>query len=393
VGGSGELALFVFVDALGQELAERHRVLEDLLPARGPLNTVFGYSCTCAPTILTGLMPRDHGHLSFFTYDPEHSPFRGMQWLDLLPRAITSRARVRNLMSRAAQRALGYTGYFNLYNVPFRALPLMDYTEKRDLYTPGGINSGAPTVLDRLREAGTPFFVTDWRRGEEANLATAEAELDRGEARFAYLYFAELDGILHAEGTRSPRVARKIAWYEGRLRRLLDRLSRRYSRVRLHLFSDHGMADIRDTCDLIRAVSGTGLEFGKDYAAVYDSTMARFFFLKPGAREKILACLAREPRGRVLSDGELAWLGCDFEDRRYGELFFLLDPGVLLCPSFMGERPIAGMHGYHPSDPDSVAFFGASEAPPSMPRRLDDMHSLMWAQAARAAGSGTAAAA
>ena len=118
-----ELALFVFVDALGHELAERHRILADVLPSRRPVETVLGYSCTCAPTILTGRLPRDHGHFSFFAYDPARSPFASFSWLSALPKALTSRARVRNVMSRAAQRRLGYSGYFNLYNVPFDALP------------------------------------------------------------------------------------------------------------------------------------------------------------------------------------------------------------------------------------------------------------------------------
>lgn len=383
-----ELALFVFVDALGSELAERHGVLGDLLPARGPVGTVLGYSCTCAPTILTGRMPREHGHFSFFAYDPPRSPFASFSWLSLLPKAVTSRARVRNVMSRAAKKGLGYTGYFNLYNVPFDALPLFDYTEKRDLYEPGGILGGAPTIFDRLRARGVPYFVADWRRPETENLAAAEAVLSRGETAFAYLYFAELDGILHAEGTASPRVARKIAWYDTQLRRLLDRIGPAYDRVRLHLISDHGMADVHDTCDLIRQVNAAGLVFGSDYAAVYDSTMARFWFLEAGAREKIVARLAREPRGRILEDEELARLGCDFPDRRYGELFFLMHPGVLICPSFMGEKPIAGMHGYHPEDPDSVAFYAASHAPATHPARLDDLHAIMWDEAQAAAGRG-----
>ncbi len=386
MSSSRELALWVFADALGHELAERSRLLEDVLPVRTPVATVLGYSCTCAPTILTGLMPREHGHLSFFTYDPERSPFRGAQWLAALPKAVTSRARVRRAISRAAQRRLGYTGYFNLYNVPFRAMPLFDYTEKRDLYEPGGINSGAPTIFDRLRAADVPFHVADWRRPERETLATAAEVLGRGEARFAYLYMAELDGILHAEGTASGRAATKMAWYEGQLRRLLDRLGNVYDRVRVRLISDHGMADIRGTVDLIAAVESTGLEFGEDYVAFYDSTMARFWFLRPRARDVILRELSREPRGGVLSPGELRELGVDFPDDRYGELFFLMDPGVLIVPSFMGERPIAGMHGYHPTDRDSVAFFAASDRPARMPRRLDDLHALMWDDAMRAAG-------
>jgi len=83
---------------------------------------------------------------------------------------------------------------------------------------------------------------------------------------------------------------------------------------------------------------------------------------------------------------ELKRLGCDFADRRYGELFFLMQPGVLINPSFMGERPIPGMHGYHPEDAQSVAFHATSQAPERPPARLDDLHALMWAEASRAAG-------
>ena len=51
--------LFVFVDALGWDLAERRRFLTDLLPHRQPCDTLFGYSCTCDPSILTGTLPQE----------------------------------------------------------------------------------------------------------------------------------------------------------------------------------------------------------------------------------------------------------------------------------------------------------------------------------------------
>ncbi|MEX2015111.1 MAG: hypothetical protein WD873_00650, partial [Candidatus Hydrogenedentales bacterium] len=82
------LSLFVFIDALGWELAQRHPFLDDLLPIKAPLQTIFGYSSTCDPTIFTGVLPHDHGHFAFFYYAPEKSPFR-MYWpLRLMPRTI-----------------------------------------------------------------------------------------------------------------------------------------------------------------------------------------------------------------------------------------------------------------------------------------------------------------
>ena len=52
---------------------------------------------------------------------------------------------------------------------------------------------------------------------------------------------------------------------------------------------------------------------------------------------------------------ELAELGTLFPDRYFGELIFLVEEGVLIVPSHMGERPIRAMHGYHPDAPHSYA--------------------------------------
>lgn len=371
------LTLCVFIDAFGWELLRRHSFLDDLLSVKAPLQTVLGYSCTCDPTILTGRSPREHGHFSFYRYAPQESPFRRLGLLRLLPKAVARRGRVRRLMSRAIARAMGYTGYFQLYNMPFEYLRYFDYTEKRDLYQTGGINSGMPTIFDRLRDRRIKFHLSDWRRSEQHNLAAATESIERREANFVYLYLAAMDGLLHAHGTRSPIITEKIAWYAGQIRQLVDQAEQRYGDVRVFVFSDHGMTDVMDTCDLIPQIESLGLRFGENYAAVYDSTMARFWFKSAAAERRVVATLQAEPRGHILSDDELRRYGCDFPDRRYGELFFLLDPGVLLCPSFMGDKPLAAMHGYDPFHRDSVAMFASNVAVDPMPRGLADINGLM----------------
>jgi hypothetical protein len=124
-------------------------------------------------------------------------------------------------------------------------------------------------------------------------------------------------------------------------------------------------------------IEALGLEFGRDYAAVYDSTMARFWFLRPGAEERITAALRDEPKGRILTDADLARWHCRFRGQSYGQLYFLMVPGVLLCPSFMGETVLAGMHGYSPDHDDTHAMYAASRAPKELPKRLDDLFGVM----------------
>lgn len=371
------LVLAVFIDALGWEILRRRPFLEDLAPVRGPLATMFGYSSTCDPTILTGVLPREHGHFSSFYYAPDRSPFGLFRALDLLPGALADRGRVRRYLSRGIAALKGYSGYFQLYNVPFRWLPLFDYAEKRDLYQPGGILGGQPTLFDTLRARGVPYHVSDWRRSETENLERLGRAVDAGEVPLAWLFLGHLDALLHDHGPAGAAADRHLAWYEQRLQDVVARARRRYGDVRVHLFSDHGMTQVVRCCDLMARLDRAGLVFGRDYAAMFDSTMARFWFLAAGARERTLDVLAAEPDGRVVSDAELASWGCDFPGSLYGELFFLLHPGVLLLPSFMGRTFLPGMHGFDPTHPDSLAAYATNARDARMPTSLVDLHDLV----------------
>ena len=370
------LTLCVFIDALGWEIVRNRPFLQDALPIRTPIETVFGYSCTCGPTILTGKMPRDHGHLAFWSYAPERSPFTDMTMLAALPKTLTSRSRVRRLLSRWVARQRGFTGYFQLYNLPFDRIHLFDYLEKKDIYQPGGIVGGAPTIFDWLRHENIPFFLSDWRASEERNVEHLIDALDGGRPRFAYLYLAALDSLLHAHGTASNAVQQHLSWYETQLSRVLA-MVRRWYEPRVFLFSDHGMTDVHNTCDLVSRIERLRLGFGVDYAAMYDATMARFWFLTERGRDAITEVLQTEPRGHIVTDAQLRAWEVDFDDRRYGDLFFLLDPGVLLCPSYMGETPVAGMHGYAPGHETARATFATNVTPAPTPRRLDDLYAVM----------------
>jgi len=375
------LQVNVFIDALGWKLQQGAPFLTDLLPTRRPLATVFGYSSTCDPTILTGRPPREHGHFAFYRYDPSASPFPAglCRALGVLPPALADRGRVRSLLSRWFARHKGFTGYFQLYSVPFCRLPSLDYSERRDLYERGGIRGGQETLLDRLRDADVPCHVSNWRHGDPENVAAARVALEQGTARFFYVYLAGLDALLHRHGTAAPEPRRHIRWLESALRDLLAVARAKDPSAVLRVFSDHGMTDVTDHCDLQERIARTGLRWGKDYAAVYDSTMARFWFLRDGAKERVEEALRAEPRGRVLSESDLAGFGCDFPGRTYGETFFLLNPGVLLLPSDLGRRPLRGMHEYAPEHHDSVAFYGCSETETHSPVGLADLHDVLLA--------------
>jgi hypothetical protein len=134
--------------------------------------------------------------------------------------------------------------------------------------------------------------------------------------------------------------------------------------VRLYVFSDHGMANCDRHVNLMEKIEALPVKFGEDYVAVYDSPMARFWFLKPGVREVIEDRLKKIVEGRIIGEAELKELRAHFVDQRFGETIFLMDEGTLIVPSHMGERPIRAMHGYHPRDPQSYAALFTNQAVP-----------------------------
>ena len=374
-----KISIVAFIDALGWEVLKGRPFMEERLPVRRKLRSVFGFSSACIPSILTGLMPRDHRHWSFFYYSPETSPFKLLRLLGMLPSSLVDRGRVRNLISKLIKRLYSYTGYFQLYNIPFEHIDKFDYCEKSDLFVPGGMNRGE-NIFDHLSRAGVPYHVSNWRNSEENNLEALKSDLEKGKIKFALLYMASMDALLHEVGKESPLVDQKLAWYETQLEDVLRTASEHYEEVRLFICSDHGMATVHTHVDLMSKIEALGLAFGRDYTATYDSTMGRFWFHNQEARGRITELLEQVPQGRILPKEELKALGCDFEGDQYGELIFLMDAGVLIVPSHMGLKPITGMHGYHPDDLDSDASLLSNVEPPNDPKAITDVFHLMRAE-------------
>jgi hypothetical protein len=127
-----------------------------------------------------------------------------------------------------------------------------------------------------------------------------------------------------------------------------------------------------------------GLKYGEDYGAVWDSTMARFWFLRPGVREKVCGWLERQHEGLIVTDRKLAEWGCLFADRKYGELFYLLSPGTIFAPCYMSRSRIPAMHGFDPAHPSSAACWLTSH-PTDVPGRIEGIFGVMKAAGERVA--------
>jgi hypothetical protein len=385
------LPLFVMIDACGWEIVKNDPFAQAFAPTRKKLGSVFGYSSTCIPSILSGRWPDDHRNWCYFVYDPARSPFKPLRHLRWLPTTLTSRRIFRRWLTRFVKVRLNFRGYFDLYNIPFKHISLFDFTEKKSPLRPNGMNRG-PNIFDFLERRQIPYFVSEPARSESENSSELILQIRKEQIDFAFLYWPELDGLLHRAGNDSAEVPVKLRTYERWIEELLLAAQNHYTEVHLYVFSDHGMANCDQLLDLKAVIDTLPLRMGVDYAVVYDSTMARFWFFKQSAREQVAAALGRVPQGRILSDEELEQLHVLFADRYFGELIFLVQEGVLIVPSHMGERPIRAMHGYHPTDKHSYAALLTNQ--PSIPddvNALPDLYRIMTREAELAKAGNSAA--
>jgi hypothetical protein len=372
-----DLSLVFLIDALGYEQVGNGGFLDDRIPPERPrVRSVFGFSSAAIPSLLTGRPPREHGHWSMYRRNMGDSVFAPYgAWLRMAGRLPRGQWRTRKWLSERLRRS-GLTGYFDLYEVPLGYLPLFDLCQRRNIYRPGAF-SAVPSLFDRLEAARIPWRVWDWSCPTERAFAEMRRAAVGGGERLLLLYTPELDATMHTHGPASPAARAWLSRCEEQIRDVIDGARDAGRRPRVRIFGDHGMAPVRGYADVAAALAPLGWRMPRDYVVFLDSSMARFWFSSDRARAGILSRLGDLPGGRFVSDAELRELGVDVADHAYGENVWLCDPGIVILPSFMGSSPLAGMHGYHPDDPDADTTLLADPLPPGPVRTILDIAPLL----------------
>ena len=385
------LALVFFVDALGWEIVRDSDYFCSVTPHRWRQRTVLGYSCAAQPTILTGKMPSEHGHWGMF-YRADSSEMRSLRAFGLIPSKISGHHRFRRQVLKWHQRQSGFSGYYNLYRIPWHLFARFDLIEKRDIYAPGGFvdvdtpgparmpeaPSTVPSIFDELAARDIPWRSWSWKDGFDQSFAELEASF-HGDDRpaFALHYTPYIDGFLHGHVGDSEAVAGAVRKVEEKVLHAVDAARAVYDEVDVVLFSDHGMAEVTGSHDVMATVAKLGLAEGRDYLVFYDSTMARFWFENPRAEQAVRTALGQLDCGAFLSDEDLKREGVHFDDHRFGELVFLMHPRELIVPSYMGGRAPRGMHGFSPDHEDSYAVLMSSFDVSPAPEHIRDSFEVM----------------
>jgi len=328
------------------------------------------------PGCLAGLHPEDSNEFMRFWFSPETSAFGFLHRLNnfscnfskVFTQSLTKRVINNKYFDRFLRKIIHNTAIFfkgraeikHLWSnsIPFKMLPYFDWTRKVVPDQPSYLNF--ETVFDILRKynlkwyyLGVPFgpFSLD----EQVNHLKKYIRKDHS---FAFIHIGPLDLAGHKYGPMSKQRRQVLSKVDISVQLMYSTLEKLFKEIDLVVFSDHGMVEVNKYINIEKILLKNGLKFGEDFFYFLDSTMARFWFKKDKMKSKIIDILINIDDGRILTTEDYQKYKLRFDHTKYGELLFLVNPGVLILPNFFqGNHPILGMHGYDPEIMDQHASF------------------------------------
>ncbi len=305
-------------------------------------------------SILTGLTPMKHGIWVEFFYDPENSPFKWTSKLSSLEGTIdviTDKMSETQLL-RVALTFLAFKA--SKWTSQRTYMPMALMTPLKNLHLFGTLSRhmfqeqalAIPTLFDALRQRSIPFRVLSESEMRDSEIFKEAICVDQ-DARLVFVQLGELDIVGHAKGPNSKEVKQSLRTIDTRVQRIVEE-HRSNFRTDIFIFSDHGMVEVKNTVDILSELRRSGLKEGQDFITFLDSTLARFWTLKPGVKEQMLKALPAINGGRILSVDDMKLYQIP-ADRRYGDVIWLAYPGTLILPNYyQGSKLVHGMHGYAP---------------------------------------------
>lgn len=315
----------------------------------------FGFEPDAA--YIAGLYPDQADGGAQFWFDSENSPFsflgESSRVLNVLP-DLPNRTLRRLVRRIARQRCKSPT--LSIARIPFHLLKYFDFPMHCRMDEPEFIKKA--TVFDALRRAGRPWLfhgVPDYKVGMDYVVTRVEKDLFPP-LEFAFFHIGDLDGVGHKYGPESEEIRATLERIDKGIERVVKVAKERFEEVYLLIMGDHGMMEVRKHLDIWSELKKLPVKLEKDYLVFLDSTMVRFWFFSDRAEKIIVDMLSDLDNGHILSQAEKDKYHLNYPHNKFGDIFFLVDPGNLIFPNFYQNRKsVKGMHGYAPETPEQQA--------------------------------------
>lgn len=317
-------------------------------------------------TMFTGTYPDTSNAFSAFGYDPERSPFKWVGRLGPMSRIYQPR-KILFPFRLAVKRISKWTSkqyHTDPAWIPGPYLPHFSVVEDhKPIFDEGAMPHVG--IFDLLRAQGRTFkYLAHPISGndDEIHKMVLDTFRNREEHAFVFAQFSNLDEGAHHKGPLVPEgylpaanqtdedrafMAKEIREIDRKCQEIHEALAANYDRFHFLCIGDHGMAPVMQKVNILQQVESLGLKAGKDYTLFLNSTIANVWFHNERAREAITELFMDKPYGRIVDLEERRARRIPV-DRKYGDMMFAADPGVLFWPDYFHvvEHDIKGMHGY-----------------------------------------------
>lgn len=270
------------------------------------------------PTLLTGLYPYEHEVWQLRL--KSGFDFHQKNLSDYIPDIVTTTLQCFIHL---------YTGSFNLASIPdwrrrrFEILKIR--YDKKELGRFLKIN-GHDTLFNMLGESNCSYiYNTNLQK-----LNQISPRLFNEDIRFELIETHALDTISH--------------WFVDNKHKMIDSYNKidEFTRflhsecksrgITLMILADHGMELVKNSVDIMKKIAELGIR-NNEITYYIEASKVRFWFHSDSAREKMLDYLSKNPEGVLLSYKDMHKFNVKFEDDRYGEYYFVLNPGTIFFPN------------------------------------------------------------
>lgn len=355
------LFVFFYIDALNSSFLN-----SDIMPFLSGLATkhsyyelenVLGYSFAIQSCMLSGKYPEETNHWMPYFYSQKESP--------LLFKTLNKIGTIFPLDSLQSLRSLMVMGtrkFFVKNGAQANNIPLCEI-DKMAVYPyyymcelpfffelKESLEKTSQTALTYL---GPPKIRTSLHASLIQYIETSEHENE-----VIIAYDDALDGLGHMLGPHAFQCQCYAKSVDRTLCAIYRKLTNAFGEhVTLFFFSDHGQTELSYQLDLLSEFDRRGLKLGDDYLCFVDATLALFWPKNYEIKRKIFDILCRIEGGKVIDEALKRKYHINFDDKRYGEMVFVLKPGGSFVPNFFSPfGAMKGLHGYLPEEDVQKGF-------------------------------------
>lgn len=363
--------VFVLIDALRSDYINDNDspFLNGFAMKNNYYKTVIQSRSFCERSeIFTGLSSKESGFFTAIGYNPDFSPYQKIKipfWFNSIEKILLKNNLYRRIRNKILSQFLDPKfSKMKAYSIPMSFLPYFSLTEDRESSYSDNAFDGLDNIFGECKKLNIKVYQDSFTSLTQRNTNTDKERLEliseniNEDFDFYLLYIGIMDKIGHIYGPDSPQRKKCLRELDQSLEEIYSSINNIFPKTKFIFLGDHGMVQVDQKIDVIKEILDLSKNFklkqGIDFIYFVDSTMLRVWYFNSRAKYILENEIRRNKllcsNGIFIDENLSLEYEIPFPDRRYGDILWLANTGILVFPDFFhNDFPYKGMHGYDAS--------------------------------------------